>query len=95
MRTKAVAEVKRDFRRVLDAAEHGESTVVLRRGRPVAVIAPVPSADRRPPLPRPRKPGGLLALVGTFEEWPEVEEDLAAIVAARQQASDRLPPDLD
>jgi prevent-host-death family protein len=95
MQRKAVAEVKRDFRRVLDAAEHGESTVVLRHGRPVAVIVPVPPADRCPPLPRPRKPGGLLALVGTFAEWPEIEADLAAIVAARQRTSDRPPPDFD
>jgi hypothetical protein len=57
------------------------------------VIAPVPPPDR-PLLPRPRRPGGLLALVGTFGEWPEIEADLAAIVAARQGASDRHPPDL-
>src|SRR5262245_21909035 len=95
MHRKAVAEVKRDFRSVLDAAEQGEATVVLRHGRPVAVIAPLPPADRRAPLPRPARPGGLLALVGTFEDWPEIEADLAAIVAQRGQASDRPPPDLD
>jgi prevent-host-death family protein len=93
VRKKGVADVKREFRRVLDAAERGESTVVLRHGRPVAVIAPVPPPDR-PPLPRPRRPGGLLALVGTFEAaWPEIEDDLAAVVVARQSAPDRPPSD--
>ena len=93
MRKRGVADVKREFRQVLDAAERGESTVVLRHGRAVAVIAPVPPPDR-PPLPRSRQPGGLLALVGAFEgEWPEIEEDLAAVVAAREDAPDRPPPD--
>lgn len=95
MKKRAVADVKRDFRRVLDAAELGESTIVLRHGRAVAVVAPIPPADRPPPLPRPRRPGGLLALVGSLDEWPEVEADLAAIVAARQRRMDRPPPAFD
>jgi len=45
MQERPVAEVKRDFRRVLDAAERGESTVVLRHGRPVAAIAPVLASE--------------------------------------------------
>jgi antitoxin (DNA-binding transcriptional repressor) of toxin-antitoxin stability system len=86
-----VAEVKRDFKRVLDAAERGETTVVTRHGRPVAVIGP----PGRPPLPKPTKPGGLLALAGLMEGWDTFEQDMAEIVAARQLERGRPPPDFD
>jgi prevent-host-death family protein len=89
-----VAEVKRDFKRVLDAAERGETTVVTRHGRPVAVIGP-PPAGGRPPLPKPKEPGGILSLVGMFDDWETMEEDMAEIVAQRQLEWGRPPPDFD
>ena len=95
MKNLPVADVKRDFRRVLDAAERGEATVVSRHGRPVAVIGPIIATGKVIALPRPRKPGGLLSLVGTLDQWPEIEDDMAGIVADRQNAIDRPPPDLD
>lgn len=97
MREMPVAEVKREFRRVLDAAERGESTVVLRHGKPVAVVAPLPAADRRPKLPEAREPGGLLSLAGTLTgpEGAAFVEDLRQIVADRQKAIDRPAPRLD
>jgi prevent-host-death family protein len=82
MKALPVAEAKRDFSAVLDAAQRGEETVVLRHGKPVAVIAPVTPTGRRP-LPKPRRPGGLLALAGLFADWETMEEDMAAVVAAR------------
>lgn len=88
-----VAVVKRDFRRLLDAAERGERTVILRHGRPVAVLGPVRSD--RPNRPIARERGGLLALLGSFADWETMEEDLAEVVAARQTASDRPPPELE
>jgi prevent-host-death family protein len=94
MHQRAVADVKRDFKRVLDAAEQGNTTVVVRHGRPVALITPVRPTGL-PVVPRARKPGGLLALIGTFEEWPEIESDVASIVAGRQDALDRPPPTFD
>ncbi len=81
----AVAELKRDFREVLDAAEDGHETIVLRHGRPVARIAPY--AER--PLPRPEKPGGLLALVGLFADWEKMDRDVREIVADRERVKDR------
>lgn len=89
----AVAELKRDFRRVLDAAQRGETTVVLRHGRPVAVVAPVRMHEGA--LPAPRRPGGLLAVLGLFEDWPPMEADMAEIVAMRREAVDRPAPELD
>ena len=95
MRRLAVADVKRDFRQVLDAAERGESTLVLRRGRPVAVVVPAPSPVVPRSLPTPRRPGGLLALTGCLADWDTIDEDVRAIMAGRVDAVDRPPPELD
>jgi prevent-host-death family protein len=89
-----VADIKRDFRHVLDAAERGEETVVLRRGKPVAVVAPVPMRDSGA-LPEPLRPGGLLSILGLFDTWETMEEDIAAVIDARAETQDRPPPNLD
>jgi prevent-host-death family protein len=90
----SVVETKRDFKTVLDAAERGESTVVLRHGKPAAVIVPVESV-RDSQLPAPQKPGGLLAAMGLLAEWDTIVEDMAEIIASRAEARDRPPPDFD
>lgn len=90
-----VAEVKRDFKRVLDAAEKGESTVVLRHGKAVAVIGPAPGTEPWRKWGPPKEPGGLLSLVGTLTgpEGEEFVQDMKQIVADRQKAIDRPPPE--
>ncbi len=86
-----VAMVKRDFSRLLEAAEHGQRTVISRHGRPVAELGPLRS--ERPELPLPRRPGGLLSLLGALADWEALDADIAEIVAARQSAADRPPPE--
>lgn len=88
-----VAVVKRDFRRLLQAAEQGQRTVILRHGRAVAELGPVRSD--RTALPSPRRPGGLLALIGTFADWQTMDTDMGEIVAARRFAAERPPPTFD
>jgi prevent-host-death family protein len=78
-----VAEAKRDFKRVLDAAERGESTVVMRHGKPVAAIGPYEAERPRRQLPKPIEPGGLLSLAGLLADWDTIDEDIAEIIAAR------------
>jgi prevent-host-death family protein len=95
MRTLPVVEVKRDFRQVLDAAERGEETVVLRRGRPVAVVVPFRDPESRTDLPVAQRPGGLLSIIGLFDDWDEMDSDIAAVVAHRQEVVDRPPPELE
>lgn len=99
MRELPVAEAKRDFKRVLDAAERGESTLITRNGRPAAVIGPAPEpriARRAPrPLPKSKEPGGLLSLAGLLADWETIEEDIAQIIAERQLDMGRPPPELD
>ena len=95
MRELPVAEAKRDFKRVLDDAERGESTVVTRQGRPVAVIRPYEPEKARPELPKPTLPGGLLAMAGLLADWDTIDEDIAEIIASRQLEHGRPPSDFD
>jgi antitoxin (DNA-binding transcriptional repressor) of toxin-antitoxin stability system len=84
----------RHFRAVLDAAESGELRVVLRRGKPVAVITPFP-AHAETSLPAQRQPGGLVAAVGLFADWDTFEDHVAEVIAARGKAHDRPPREVD
>ena len=86
-----MAIVKREFSRLLEAAEHGQRTVILRHGRPVAALGPVWS--EHPELPLPRRPGGLLALLGTLADWETLDADIAEVLAARRSAADRPSPE--
>jgi prevent-host-death family protein len=90
-----VAEAKRDFKRVLDAAERGESTLVMRHGKPVAVIGPYQAKQAHRELPRPIEPGGLLSLAGLLADWETIDEDIAEIIASRQLEWGRPPPELE
>jgi prevent-host-death family protein len=46
MRFVTAREANQAFSRILREAEEGESVVILRRGRPVALLAPYRAADR-------------------------------------------------
>jgi len=52
---KGAAEARNELPALLDAAENGRSTIITRRGRPVAVLAPLDAqgtaAQQRPLLP--------------------------------------------
>jgi len=93
VRKLSVADAKRYFSDVLRAAERGDYTAVMRHGKPVAIVGPFTNDEPRQ-LPTPRKPGGLLALVGLFDDWETIDRDLAEIIEARQETADRPPADL-
>jgi prevent-host-death family protein len=82
MREMAASEASRNFSAVLDEAEHGETIVVTRNGRRVAMITPAPRANGR-------------ALHDTFRRWQGregLDDEFAANIAA---ARDAVPADLD
>ena len=94
MRSRSVAEAKRDFSNILRSAERGEPTLIFRHGKPVAVLSSYHDEPHNA-LPVPREPGGLLSLVGLFDDWETMSEDMADIVAGRQQTVDRPPLNLN
>ena len=84
MREMTASEASRNFSAVLDEAEHGETIVVTRSGRRVALITPAPRAN-----------GALLREV--MRRWagdPALDDTFAAHVAqAREAASGELDSD--
>src|SRR5262249_40153640 len=72
-----IAEGKRDFSDVLGAVRHkGERFIIERRGTPVAAIVPVEDLARL----ESKKGGGVLTLVGAFDDAQELPEILDEIV---------------
>ncbi|MGH3586090.1 MAG: type II toxin-antitoxin system Phd/YefM family antitoxin [Pseudonocardia sp.] len=74
----SASEAARNFSAVLDATENGQTTVVTRSGRRVALIAPAPRANG----------GELLGLLARWRGHPALDGAFAAqIDAAREAAS--------
>jgi prevent-host-death family protein len=84
MREMSASEASRNFSAVLDSAEHGETIVVTRAGRRVALITPAPRANGK-------------ALREVFRRWqgnPALDDTFAAnVAAAREVASADLDSD--
>ena len=86
------AEAKRRFSELVDRVGEGERFLVSRRGRPaVALVPPAPGLFEPPGPP----PSGLAALAGALADWPELDEVVGEIYAARRGSGDRPAPDLD
>jgi prevent-host-death family protein len=77
----SASEAARRFSAVLDDAEDGETFVITRGGRRVAMIVPAPRANGR----------AVAELLGRWRGRLGIDDDFAAAVAA---AGD-VPPDLD
>ncbi|WP_367132536.1 type II toxin-antitoxin system Phd/YefM family antitoxin [Saccharothrix sp. HUAS TT1] len=84
MKEMAASEASRNFSAVLDEAEQGETIVVTRNGRRVALITPAPRANGR-------------ALLGVLRRWhghAAVDEEFEAnVTAAREAVSGELDED--
>lgn len=82
MREMSASEASRNFSAVLDAAEHGETIVVHRGGRRVALIAPAPRANGK----------ALSDVIGRWRGRAELDEVFAENVAKARSA---VTADLD
>lgn len=77
MREMSASEASRNFSAVLDLAEHGETVVVTRSGRRVALITPAPRANGK-------------ALREVFRRWQgnaALDDTFATNVAAAREAA--------
>jgi prevent-host-death family protein len=78
------SEASRNFSAVLDATEKGQTVVVTRAGRRVALIAPAPRANG----------AQLLGVLDRWRDHPALDDAFAAHVdAARSGASAELDAD--
>lgn len=88
--TVGVAEARKRFSELVDRVKRGERFVVLRRGRPVMGLVPLAELGEG----SHGAPAGLVSIVGSLADWPEVDEVMAEIYASRRRARDRLASDL-
>ena len=87
----SVADAKRRFSKLAERVGRGESFVILSRGRPVVALVPPQRVAEEESYPAI----GLAAFAGALTgECDTVDEDMAEIVARRQQVSDRPAPEL-
>lgn len=77
MREMTASEASRSFSAVLDSAERGETIVVTRSGRRVALIAPAPQANG----------AALREVFRRWEENPALDDDFAERVTAASTAA--------
>ena len=80
----SASEASRNFSAVLDSAQHGETIVVTRAGKQVALIVPAPRANGA-------------ALREVFRRWsgnPALDDNyIANVTSAREAASTELDAD--
>lgn len=72
MKQVGVFDGKAQFSALIDAAEHGETIIITKRGKPVAQIVPVPSHKPSDAFGMDR---GLVTIAADFNEPLEDFED--------------------
>lgn len=72
MKKLGVFEGKAQFSALIDDAEHGNATVITKRGKPVAVITPLPG---RKPSDAFGMDAGLVMVAADFDATPVDFED--------------------
>ncbi len=90
-----VAEFKRNFHAYAAQVLSGRKVRVVRHGKAVGDFVPAGSGLTASTLPVAPEPGGLLALVGLFADWEEIDSDIDAIIKSRRRAGRRSAPNLD
>ena len=91
MPTVGIRELRQRASELLRRVEAGETIEVTDRGRPVAVLAPLPEAE---PLERLRASGEVLSATGSLSDLPKplplpVDKEAPSAVLARLRRDDR------
>ena len=91
MTTVGVRELRQRASELLRRVEAGETIEVTDRGRPVAILAPLPAGD---PLERLRASGEVIPATGDLEELPEPMpledgQELPSVILARLRHDER------
>ncbi len=91
MATVGVRELRQRASELLRRVEAGETIEVTDRGRPVAVLAPLPEGD---PLERLRAAGEVIEATGSLQDLPEPirpqrGQELPSATLARMRRDER------
>lgn len=84
-----VAEVKKQFSTLIsEVSLKGEHFIIERKGRPMAAVVSIKDLDRMGELKKPRRKG-LLAAIGAWEEFDDLEKMVVEIYKGRGKAKER------
>jgi len=84
----SVGEAKKRFSELMSRVVYrGERFLIQRRGRPMAALVSVDDLERLEP--EPAAPRGLLAAVGAWADFEELDEVVQEIYQQRERARDR------
>jgi prevent-host-death family protein len=85
-----VAEVKKSFSEVMSKVSlKGEHFVIEKKGKPMAALVSVQELQRIEGSKEKEKKKGLLAAIGAWEDFEDLESTVSAIYARRKKSKDR------
>jgi prevent-host-death family protein len=85
-----VAEVKKQFSAVIsEVSLKGEQFIIERKGKPMAAMVSVKDLERMESPKRREKRKGLLAAIGAWEEFDDLEKMVMSVYAGRVKAKER------
>jgi len=85
-----VAEVKKSFSTVISRVSlQVEHFVIEKKGKPVAALVPVQDLQKIADVVRKKPNKGLLAAIGAWEDFPDLEKTIDAIYGQRKKSKDR------
>lgn len=85
-----VAEIKKQFSAVIsEVSLKGERFIIERKGKPMAAMVNVKELERMMPSEARGKRKGLLAAIGAWEEFDDLEQMVMTVYAGRGKAKER------
>ncbi len=85
-----VAEVKKSFSAVIsEVSLKGEHFVIEKKGKPMAALVSVQELQRIEGSKEKEKKKGLLAAIGAWEDFEDLESTVSAIYEKRKKSKDR------
>jgi len=95
-RKMGVAEIKKQFSSVLSSVSlKREHFIIEKKGKPMAAMVSIEDLDIIEGLNKEEKKKGLLAAIGVWEDFIDLDETVAAIYAGRKKAKNRQIESLD
>lgn len=90
-----VAEVKKSFSTVIsEVSLKGEHFIIEKKGRPMAALVSVNDLQRIQSSKDSGKRRGLLAAIGAWEDFEDLEGMVSSLYSRRRKAKDRFIGDL-
>jgi len=85
-----VAEIKKSFSAVIsEVSLKGEHFVIEKKGKPMAALVSVQELQRIEDSKEKEKKKGLLAAIGAWEDFEDLESTVSAIYERRKKSKDR------